>query len=287
MNANVIMLLIGIALSVVYILMYLANTKKYEAYVNGVDTEFYSLADTFVIGFAIVDMFKLNEREKDYKKRLKLEEFFSKQYLEFNYMVYRAAKISYVALVLPVSFLVSALVKSPVFVLLGLLLAFLMVYYVDLRLDSQIEEQRQEILLDYPNVLSKMALLVNSGMMLREAWRVVSESGNRKLYREMQNAVHNMDNGYSDIQAFEEFADACKINEIKKFVSIICQNIEKGSGELVHIMKELSIEAWTTKKNVARARGASASTKLILPIMISFAGIIIMIIVPIMMGMSM
>ncbi|MGN1120290.1 MAG: type II secretion system F family protein, partial [Oscillospiraceae bacterium] len=118
-------------------------------------------------------------------------------------------------------------------------------------------------------------------------WRVVSESGNRKLYREMQNAVHNMDNGYSDIQAFEEFAEACKINEIKKFVSIICQNIEKGSSELVHIMKELSIEAWTTKKNVARARGASASTKLILPIMISFAGIIIMIIVPIMMGMSM
>lgn len=283
---TLVMYLIGVALSAVYIIIYLTNAKKYEAYVNGIDSDFYALSDTFVVGFAIIDMFKLNTRALDYKKRAKLEEYFSKQYLEFNILVYKASKISYVMLILPVAFLLGVLTKTPLFVGVGIVLAVLMVFYVDIRLDSMLEEQHQEILLDYPNVLSKMALLINSGMMLREAWDVVAKSGNRKIYREMQNANMSLLNGCSEVEAYEEFAQACKVNEIKKFVSIICQNVEKGSGELVHIMKELSIEAWNTKKNVAKARGGAASTKLIIPVMISFVGILAMIMVPIMNSMN-
>lgn len=287
MRAEVVLFVIGLILSVIYIVIYMANSKKYSALINGVDKNFYALSDTFVVGIAILEMFKLNSREKNYKKKQKLEELFSKQYIEFNYMIYRASKISYVMLILPVCFLVAALVKSPIFVLAGIVLAVLMVFYVDLRIDSSINEQHEEILLDYPNVLSNMALLISSGMMLREAWKVVGESGNRKIYREMQNATHNIAQGYSEVQAYTEFAEACKVNQIKKFISIICQNVEKGSSELVHVMRELSIEAWNEKKNVVKTRGAAASTKLIIPVMISFVGILIMIMVPIMASMNM
>ena len=283
---DVILLLMGLILSVVYIGLYLGYAKKYAAFVGGVDKEFYFMSDCFVVGIAVVEIFKLNQRDKNRKRRLKIEEYFSKQYMEFNYMINMAAKITYVMFFLPVACFVGALTGEIIMFVLVAAIAFVLAYYVDARLDGMIEKQRQEILLDYPNVLSKLALLINSGMMLRDAWQTVAMSGDRKFYREMQRASHNINNGYSEIAAYEEFAEACKINEIKKFVSIICQNIEKGSSELVQVMKELSVEAWNTKKNVAKARGASASTKLILPIGICFVGILVMIMVPIMMDMN-
>lgn len=286
MRAEVVMFAIGLVLTAVFVIMYLLNSKKYSALINGVDKDFYPMSDIFVVGIAVVEKLRLNERGQDYKKRRKLEELFSKQYIEFNYMIYTASKISYVMLILPLGFLLAALVKSPLFAAVGIVLAVLMVFYIDLRIDSKISEQHEEILLDYPNVLSNMALLISSGMMLREAWKTVGESGTRKIYREMQNASHYISIGYSEVQAYTEFAEACRINEIKKFVSIICQNVEKGSSELVHVMRELSIEAWNSKKNVVKTRGSSASTKLIIPVMISFVGILIMIMVPIMAGMS-
>lgn len=287
MRAEVVLFIIGLILTVVYIAIYLGGSKKYSALIDGVDKDFYALSDTFVVGIAIVEKFHLNSGEKDYKKKMKIAELFSKQYLDFNYMIYRAAKISYFVLFLPIAFLLGALMKTPLMVFLGLILGVLLMFYVDMKIDSKINDQHEEILLDYPNVLSNMALLISSGMMLREAWKVVGESGTRKIYREMQQATHNISLGYSETQAYTEFADACKINEIKKFVSIICQNVEKGSSELVHVMRELSIEAWNVKKNVVKTRGSAASTKLIIPVMISFVGILMMIMVPIMSSMNM
>ncbi len=284
---GIILFMMGVIISVIYIGLYLGYAKKYAAFVEGVDKDFYFMSDCFVVGIAVVEIFKLNQKEKNRKRRMKIEEYFSKQYMEFNYMINMAAKITYALFFLAVACFLGALTGEVIMFVLAAVIAFVFVYYVDARLDGMIEEQRQEILLDYPNVLSKLALLINSGMMLRDAWQTVAVSGDRKFYREMQRASHNINNGYSEIAAYEEFAEACKINEIKKFVSIICQNIEKGSGELVQVMKELSVEAWNTKKNVAKMRGASASTKLILPIGICFIGILIMIIVPILMGMGM
>ncbi|MGN0670334.1 MAG: type II secretion system F family protein, partial [Oscillospiraceae bacterium] len=220
------------------------------------------------------------------KTRQKYAELFEKQYTEFYLMITRAAIISYVLLFLPLAFLFGAMTNEVAMVVLVLLVPAVLALYVKMNIGGKIKEQRDEILLDYPNVLSKLALLINAGMMLREAWATVSESGNRKLYREMQNVTKKVNNGYSDIRAYEELADACKINEIKKFVSIICQNTEKGSSELTHILKELSVDAWTLKKNVAKVKGDAASGKLIIPVAISFVAILIMIMVPIMVGMQ-
>ena len=64
----------------------------------------------------------------------------------------------------------------------------LLILYLDLTLQDKLTARRQEIVLDLPQVLSKLTLLVNSGMVLRDAWKKVSITGERALYQEMQNA---------------------------------------------------------------------------------------------------
>lgn len=283
---QLIMLLIGVVTTVIYVILYLVGSKKYAAAVSAVREDVFPLPDIFVVGLEVVDKLKLKTGKASIKTRQKYSELFEKRFVDFYLMINKAAVISYVLLFLPIALLFGALTNEIILAVLVMIVPVILALYIRMNIDSKIKDQRDEILLDYPNVLSKMALLINAGMVLREAWSVVSESGNRKLYIEMQNVTQKINNGDSDIKAYEEMADACKLNEIKKFISIICQNTQKGSSELTHILKELSVDAWTLKKNVAKVKGDAASGKLIIPVAISFVTILIMIMVPIMSGMQ-
>ncbi len=281
-----IMLFIGLIFAALYIVFYIIGVKKYGQAVDGISGDAYLIPDIFVVGIAVVQAFKIQTGKKDIKIRNKYAELFGKQYVEFYCMISIASTISYIMLFLPVAFLLGAMTNQPVFVALLLLVSMLLPVYNSMKIDTKNQEQHVEILLDYPNVLSSLALLINAGMMLREAWQAVGNSGTRKLYREMQNVSILISNGYSDAEAYKELAENCRVNEIKKFVSILCQNVERGGSVLVNIMKELSVDAWTAKKNTANKKGENASAKLIIPIMITFVGILMMILVPIVSSIS-
>ncbi len=131
-----------------------------------------------------------------------------------------------------------------------------------------------------------MALLVNVGTTFREAWKVASSGTEGLLGEEMRATTKLIENGTPEREAYVDFADRCKIQQIKKMVSIICQNLEKGSSELAAALKEISIEAWSEKKHIVKRLGENANNKLVFPMMIMFAGIILMIIVPIFANMN-
>lgn len=133
-----------------------------------------------------------------------------------------------------------------------------------------------------PQVLSKLTLLVNSGMVLRDAWKKVSITGERTLYLEMQNTNLEMENGVMEIDAYRNFAERCNVKEVRKFTSLIIQNLNKGNEELAYFMKDLSDEMWEVKKNEVKQKGEKANSQLLLPMMMIFIGILLIIMVPIM-----
>lgn len=158
----------------------------------------------------------------------------------------------------------------------------LLILYLDLTLQDKLTARRQEIVLDLPQVLSKLTLLVNSGMVLRDAWKKVSITGERALYQEMQNANLEMENGVMEIDAYRNFAERCNVKEVRKFTSLIIQNLNKGNEELAYFMKDLSDEMWEVKKNEVKQKGEKANSKLLLPMMMIFIGILLMVMVPVM-----
>ncbi len=282
---KIIMFLIGVITAAIYIILYLVGNKKYQRVAAAVRDDVFPIKDIFVVGLLTLDIFKIKPEIKSSKTRRKYTELFGKQYVEFYSMITVASVISYVAMFIPVAFFFGAMADMVEMIFLILIISVLLPVYVIISIDDKIKNQRNEILMDYPNVLSKIALLTNAGMTLREAWADVAKSGNTKLYIEMRNVITLINNGTPEIRAYEELAESCRVNEIKKFVSVICQN-QKGSSELVYIMKELSVEAWNAKKTVAKMKGDSAQTKLMIPLLISFVGILAMIMVPIVANMN-
>ena len=82
--------------------------------------------------------------------------------------------------------------------------------------------------------------------------------------------------------AYRNFAERCNVKEIRKFTSLIIQNLNKGNEELAYFMKDLSDEMWEVKKSQVKQKGEKANTQLLLPMMLILIGILIMVMVPVM-----
>lgn len=135
-------------------------------------------------------------------------------------------------------------------------------------------------------MLSQLALLINAGMPLREAIEAVASRGNSVFYEEIRILLEDMKNGIPDYEALQKFALRCGIPEVRKFSSIVIQNVKKGSTELAFALMDLSQEVWRARVNGVREEGENASAKLLIPIFIIFGGILLMVVVPVLKNMN-
>jgi len=55
----------------------------------------------------------------------------------------------------------------------------------------------------------------------------------------------------------------------------------KGNKELVDMLQAQSAESWQLKKHLATREGEKAASKLLMPMMLMFVGILIMVLIPI------
>jgi tight adherence protein C len=175
-----------------------------------------------------------------------------------------------------------------IFLIFGLSILIIIAYAADSDLNKKIRKRRNKLQLDFPDFLNRLSLLVNAGMTVSRAWIKISEDANKKgpLYDEIALTVSEIKSGKSEIIAYEDFALRCKVPEITKLVSIIEQNLKKGSKELVSILKFQASDCWQMRKNVAKRLGEEASTKMLLPLMLMFAAIILIVATPAIMAMQ-
>ena len=166
-----------------------------------------------------------------------------------------------------------------IFASVVLLIAF---YITDRELDERIKKRNFYIQYDFPDFLNKLVLLINAGMTVPRAWeKIVSDRKNMTpLYNELNITYLEIKNGKAEMAAYEDFARRCRVKEITKFMTLIIQNLRKGNGELVPLLKLQSNECWQLRKNMAKRLGEEASTKLVLPLMIMFVGILVLVILP-------
>jgi tight adherence protein C len=126
-----------------------------------------------------------------------------------------------------------------------------------------------------------MTLLVNAGMILREAWSQVAMNGSSAIYVEMRRTDDDSRNGISQVDAIIDFGNRSLNDKVKKFSSTLVQNLSKGSDDLVRFLMDQTRLNWNEKKERAKQKGAKAANLLIIPIGIMLVGIIVMVVVPI------
>lgn len=279
------LILLALATPFTLIWIYLAITggKKYQKYTDSSFAKEFQMSELLCVGFSVMRILHISTKTRAAQAKIReIAEIKGKKYAEYYYYMLLGAKTTYTYTIVIVVMLLSAMSNNKGLLFMGLIVGGLLILYLDLALFDKLTARRQEILLDLPQVLSKLTLLVNSGMVLRDAWKRVSITGERVLYQEMQNTNLEMENGVTEIDVYRNFAERCNVKEIRKFTSLIIQNLNKGNEELAYFMKDLSDEMWEVKKSQVKQKGEKANTQLLLPMMLILIGILIMVMVPVM-----
>ncbi len=264
MTAARILLLVAATLAVaLWSMMAVRYADTYESITSSIDPEKYRYPELFCVGFAIMNFLHMSTKSKKARKRIReISEIQGKKYAEYYYYIINGAKWTYGFTILVFFAVLGAMGNSVLALFFGVILAGMMMWYLEEVMNDQ------------------LTLLVNSGMIVREAWSKVAYGGERELYKEMQFTVQEMNNGLSDLEAYRNFAERCGLKEIRRFSSTMIQNLQKGNAEISFFLKEMSDEMWEEKKHLVKRKGEAANSKLLLPIGMIFIGILVMIMVP-------
>lgn len=260
---------------------------NYKAEIKGIDKKQFPLFRLLPIGLFILDSFKYSYSHS-YDKVLifKLSELYGREKARNYLRLFWANQISAVLLVISITVLLmlaaGVRVISKEFVFILVLAPVITVYGLNADLDKEIKLRRRQLSIDFCEFVSILVLLVNAGMNVFNAWERVALDKSRTglFYEEMKGTYLEVINGKPEVEAYEDFAQRCRIPEISKFLTILIQNIKKGNDEMTIALRQQVKEGWDLRKNLAKALGEEASTKLLLPMMLMFGGILLIVITP-------
>lgn len=273
------------AVGAVFLLMWLffflkglKNAKLFDV----LEEKEYPLKEIYFVGYEALNTVKYRYRSrKDRKLRKEISILYGEKYADYYLRVIHSQQVTMALSLIVLSFAMYGLANDILALLVVWMFAFAAYYYFGTVTGNKIMSRSEEMMGDFSEVISKLALLTNAGMIFREAWEEVAYTGDRALYLEMQASIDEMNNGYAEVDALFRFGTRCVVPEIKKFTSTVVQGITKGNSELSVMLQNQSKEVWNLRRQTIRRQGEKASSKLMIPIMIMFVGILVMILIPI------
>ena len=278
---DIVIIALGVIYLIFWIFLYVKGIKNSNLFDSLKEKE-YPLKEVYFVGYALVELINYQFKSKSNRKlRKEISVLYGEKYADYYLRVKKKKKITIASIVLALAFILYGFADSIAAFFVLVAFAGVAYYYFGTVTEKRILKRSEEMLSDFSNVVSKLALMTNAGMILREAWEQIAFTGETTIYKEMQTSVDEMKNGVSEVDALYRFGTRCIIPEIKKFTSTIIQGLIKGNRELVFMLQEQSREVWSQKKQAVNRQGEKAASKLLIPIMIMFVGILIMILVPI------
>ncbi len=157
---------------------------------------------------------------------------------------------------------------------------------------KQEEQKKRKILLEleYPDLVSKLALLLGAGMTLQGAFRKIAGAYGQKrtqnktaempAYEEMLVACRQMESGVGEQRAYEHFGERCGVASYRKLAGILTQNLQKGTRGITVLLEQEAQNAFEERKHAAKRYGEEAGTKLLFPMMLMLGIVMVILLVP-------
>lgn len=188
--------------------------------------------------------------------------------------------------------------QNPFLSVLALTLVIAVCVYIqmDNEVHKKAEERKRQLLLDYPDLMWKMTMLLGAGMSIRGTFMRISEeylrerkSGSRRsqkkmqmryVYEEVTYACMEMQSGISEAHAYERFGKRCQLPEYIRLGTVLSQNLKKGSRGLAGMLETEAEASLTERRNHAKKIGEKAGTRLLLPMILMLSVVLAVLMVP-------
>lgn len=153
--------------------------------------------------------------------------------------------------------------------------------------EQELEKRRRQMRLDYPEIVSKLTLLLGAGMTVKRAWKKIvndyagqEDKEKRYAYEEMKHTCREMESGVMESESYERFGRRCGMQEYIRLGALLSQNLRKGTKGLNDLLRLEAAQAFEERKARAKRLGEEAGTKLLMPMFLMLAVVLVIVIVP-------
>ena len=169
-------------------------------------------------------------------------------------------------------------------VLVGIM-AVLCTFLPDQKLIQQKKEKEEELALAYPEIVSKLCLLIGSGLTVRGAWeRIIrdyrEDQSFNYAYEEMLLTYYELERGMPEGKAYAAFGKRCRLSGYRKLGSLLEQNLKKGTAGLLALLQEETWQAFEERRAFAVKLAQEAGTRLLMPMLMLLLVVLVVCIAP-------
>lgn len=148
---------------------------------------------------------------------------------------------------------------------------------------KRVEEQ---LVREYPELISKLCLLTGAGMTPYNALCRICADGKGEAYRKLGGVIGNIQSGASERSQYAAFGEIFGLYCYSRLGSMLEQNVVRGNEKLRKMLREECMEALEDRRARARKAGEQAGTKLLFPMMLMLLVVLVVIMVPAFMSME-
>lgn len=177
--------------------------------------------------------------------------------------------------------------KDQSFLLCGIAVAAaaFSMFLPDQKLAQQKQEKEDELSLAYPEIVSKLCLLIGSGLTVRKAWeRIIQdykETGEfNYAYEEMLFTYYELERGMPEGKAYTSFGRRCRLHGYRRLGNLLEQNLKKGTAGLLALLQEETWQAFEDRRSAAVKLAQEAGTRLLLPMILLLLVVLVICIAP-------
>ena len=172
----------------------------------------------------------------------------------------------------------------------GIVTAFFLAVSKDRKIRDEAAARRKQLEIDHPVILNQYMLYYMAGMNPRAIWYELcrryeqekgkNHGGRRYAYEEMTAARNRMEEGCSELAAYDGFAARCDDIRYRSFVNFVKQAVVTGGDGLGGILYEEMDKARRERVNRVKTAASEAETKLLLPMFMMLAVVLVIVMVP-------
>lgn len=178
--------------------------------------------------------------------------------------------------------------NSGILLAIVILLALSVYFLKDRDLHREWEKKKLYMKVSYPMVLSKFVLYMGAGLPVRGCFQRIAKEGQKSekgtvdsgIYGEMFYAGQELSAGVSESLVYERFAERTGLEEYARFSTMLTQNVKKGSTVLLERLREECKKAQIENIHIRKKLGEEAQTKLLLPMVMMLAIVMLLVMVP-------
>lgn len=177
--------------------------------------------------------------------------------------------------------------KDSLVVLVGVLvLAAVIFKSPDSDLKKEMKKRDEQLMVDYPQIVSKLTLLIGAGMTISGAFGKLAadykkrNAGMRFAYEELLITIRHIESGVFEGDAYVAYGNRCRLQRYVKLGAMLAQNLRRGSQGLLESLEAEEREAFEDRKTRAKRAGEETGTKLLAPMGIMLLIVMIIVIMP-------